>query len=61
MKNSYLSISALMLFALMTATVQADVPQYDLIIKDHRFTPANLEIPAGKKVKLQGCYICRSP
>ncbi|MGD8559503.1 MAG: cupredoxin domain-containing protein [Gammaproteobacteria bacterium] len=52
MKFKHLSLPALILFALAGPAAQADVPQYDLIIKDHQFTPANLEIPAGKKVKL---------
>ena len=27
-------------------------PEFSLTIKDHRFTPAELKVPAGKKVKL---------
>ena len=30
----------------------ADLPVYELKIKDHRFDPSRLEIPAGAKVKL---------
>ncbi len=30
----------------------ADVPEFTLTIKDHRFTPAELTIPANTKVKL---------
>ena len=30
----------------------ADDPQFTLVIKEHRFTPAELQIPAGVKVKL---------
>ena len=31
---------------------RADAPEYRLVLKDHRFTPAELSIPAGTKVKL---------
>lgn len=27
-------------------------PEFTLVIKDHRFTPTEVKIPAGKKVKL---------
>lgn len=27
-------------------------PQLDLVIKDHKFSPDRIEVPAGKKVKL---------
>jgi len=30
----------------------ADEPEYTLVIKNHRFTPAEITVPAGKKVKL---------
>jgi plastocyanin len=30
----------------------ADEPSYTLIIRQHRFEPAELEIPAGKKIAL---------
>ena len=30
----------------------ADVPEYHLTIKDHKFTPSTVEIPANTKVKL---------
>ena len=34
------------------AGVSAELPVYELKIKDHRFDPALLEIPSGTKVKL---------
>ena len=46
MKNQFLA-SLLLPFAALAA--EAD---YSLIIKDHRFTPSELTIPAGKKIKL---------
>lgn len=34
------------------ASFAADTPEFKLIIKDHKFNPAELTIPAGVKVKL---------
>ena len=34
------------------STVMAGEAPYKIIIKDHKFSPAELEIPAGKKVKI---------
>ncbi len=31
---------------------QAQAGDYSLVIKDHKFSPETLEIPAGKKVKI---------
>ncbi len=46
---SILTASAL----LFAGTLQAnDTPTFEIIIKDHKFAPATLEIPANKKVKL---------
>jgi plastocyanin len=44
-------LSALVALAPLAA-VAADTPEYTLTIKDHRFTPAELTIPANTKVKL---------
>jgi plastocyanin len=38
--------------SLFSATLQADTPEFRLVIKDHKFAPAELTIPAGQKVKL---------
>ncbi len=35
---------------LCTPAVAAD--EFTIVIKDHHFTPATLEVPAGKKIKL---------
>lgn len=40
-----LSFSSVLAFA-------DEVPEFTLVIKDHKFTPAELTIPAGVKVKL---------
>jgi len=29
-----------------------DTPTFEIVIKDHKFAPATLEVPAGKKIKL---------
>jgi plastocyanin len=31
---------------------RAEDPQFTLVIKEHRFTPAELQVPAGQKVRL---------
>ena len=51
MKFSYLIVPAV-LFTTAVGVVQAETPQFQLVIKDHRFSPTNLEIPANQKVKL---------
>jgi hypothetical protein len=49
MKNTAMLTLAL---ALITAPALAETPIYEIVIKDHKFTPDNIEIPADKKVKL---------
>ncbi len=44
-------LSALVALAPLAAAA-ADMPEYTLTIKGHRFTPAELTIPADTKVKL---------
>lgn len=44
-------LSALVALAPLAAAA-ADMPEYKLTIKDHRFAPAELTIPANTKVKL---------
>jgi plastocyanin len=41
----------LIAFLTMSASIAADI-EFNLIIKDHKFIPAELKIPAGQKVKL---------
>ena len=36
----------------VTEARAADVPTFEITIKDHVFTPALLEVPAGQEVKL---------
>lgn len=43
----------LLLTLLLPITVVAAEPEYVLVIKDHKWEPAEIKIPAGKKVKLQ--------
>lgn len=50
MKKTFLIIFTSLIF--FSSNVLADVPEYKITIKDHKFTPENLEIPADKKVKL---------
>ena len=38
-------------FALSGGAIAAD-PEFTLVIKDHRFTPAELKVPANQKIKL---------
>lgn len=40
------------LFAVSAVAVAAETPQIELIIKDHKFHPAEITIPANTKVKL---------
>lgn len=42
----------LVALALVPAVALGDVPQVELRIKDHRFDPAELKVPAKKKLKL---------
>ena len=41
-----------MVFISISGLVAAELPVYELSIKDHRFQPDSIEIPAGTKVKL---------
>ncbi|HKX07025.1 MAG TPA: cupredoxin domain-containing protein [Stellaceae bacterium] len=52
--TSRIGIKALMLLASLgvVGTAWADDPQFTLVIKDHKFTPTELQIPAGAKVRL---------
>ncbi|HKJ52834.1 MAG TPA: cupredoxin domain-containing protein [Gammaproteobacteria bacterium] len=47
--SSLLLAGALAILAIPAA---ADTPQFDLTIKDHRFEPETLVVPAGTKIKL---------
>lgn len=47
-----LSTAALLSAFTFSAQASDEVPVYTLSIKEHKFNPDTLEIPAGKKVKL---------
>jgi hypothetical protein len=40
------------LFVILPCTSHAQEPSYTLAIRDHRFEPSEIDIPAGKKVAL---------
>jgi hypothetical protein len=40
------------LLSLFSTVALAAVPEYKLVIRNHRFVPAQLEVPAGQKIKL---------
>jgi plastocyanin len=42
----------LLCLALLPSLALAADPEYTLVIRDHRFEPAEIRIPAGKKIKL---------
>lgn len=50
-KLLFLCLILCLMFTAMPG-VAADIPVYRIVIKDHRFEPASLEIPSGQKVKL---------
>lgn len=54
--NRFAMINALLftaLFVVVSPLSRADdIPEFTLVIKDHRFQPAELTIPAGTKVRL---------
>lgn len=41
-----------LLVALASSTAFAAAPEVHLIIKDHRFSPAEVKVPAGQKIRL---------
>ena len=55
MKNTHrlAALCALLCAAVAIATsARAEDPEFSLVIRSHRFEPAELRVPAGKKVKL---------
>lgn len=38
--------------AIFSAPALAETPIFEIVIKDHKFNPSTVEIPAGQKVKL---------
>lgn len=49
---SITGLPALGLLLFVTSALAADVSQFPLTIRDHRFTPAEIRVPANVKVKL---------
>jgi hypothetical protein len=47
-----IAVPALGLLLFVTAAVAAEVPEFPLAIRDHRFTPAEIRVPANVKVRL---------
>jgi heme/copper-type cytochrome/quinol oxidase subunit 2 len=46
------TLAGLLLLSATGIAGAADEPEYTLVIKNHRFTPAEITVPADKKVKL---------
>jgi hypothetical protein len=44
--------SGLVLATLLLTQAEAAPPEFTLVIKDHKFTPTELAVPAGQKVRL---------
>jgi plastocyanin len=51
MKKTLFSLAMVAAFAFSTPAV-ADDPEYTIVIKDNRFEPSELTVPAGKRIKL---------
>jgi plastocyanin len=49
--NAKLSTGLIALFVVATAAVAAD-PEQLIVIKNHRFEPAEFKVPAGQRIKL---------
>ena len=49
LRSTLMMSAALALFSL---SAQAATPEYHITIKDHKFEPATIEIPANTKIKL---------
>lgn len=47
-----LATVSLCLFALTLPVRAEDAPVFEIVIKEHKFTPDTLEVPSKKKVKL---------
>ncbi len=47
-----LCTAALVSCALTAQSARAEGTEFTIVIKDHRFTPAELTVPAGQKIRL---------
>jgi len=45
-------LAAIASLAFAVVAFADDTPTFEIVIKDHKFTPSTLEVPAGKKIKL---------
>jgi len=46
------TLAGLLLLSAMGTAGAANEPEFTIVIKNHRFTPTEITVPAGKKVKL---------
>jgi hypothetical protein len=46
-------ISAAMSLSLFSLSIHAETTHFEITIKDHRFTPDTLTVPANQKIKLK--------
>jgi len=46
------TLLACIVVALLPASAKADFPEFAVVIREHQFEPAELRVPAGKKLKL---------
>ena len=53
LRYSSLGLVASVAAALAPVAAAQDVVQFILVAKDGRFTPPNLEVPAGKRIKIE--------
>lgn len=51
MRSKFLSLLAITVFAFAFSAQAAE--EYDIVIKDHKFSPEEITVPAGVKIKLR--------
>ena len=47
-----IALAATLCLGFVASALADDVPIFEIAIKDHKFSPATLEVPASKKIKL---------
>ncbi len=47
-----LSVISVLFCSLLSFNAWAEMKEYKIVTRDHKFSPQNLDIPAGQKVKL---------
>lgn len=50
--RNFSGISLVFVAALGLPAFADDTPSFEIVVKNHRFEPATLDVPAGKKIKL---------